>query len=132
MFNNEIVNNWEFKEAHKQVIAKLSPRSEGLIMFANIPGFFHITSLEYWSNTLLDRGLITLRYAQGLALMRQDDHVTTSHVSKAFEIQSRGIDHDILSLQLQYAPVPSTSVNTTDVVWSSNSTTETKPWTSDL
>ena len=80
----------------------------------------------------MDRGLITLRYAQGLALMRQDDHVTTSHVSKAFEIQSRGIDHDILSLQLQYAPVPSTSVNTTDAVWSSNSTTESKPWTSDL
>ena len=131
MFNNEIVNNWEFKEAHKQKIAKLSLRSEGLIMFATIPGFFHITSLEYWSNSLLDRGLITLRYAQGLALMRQDDHVTISHVSKAFEIQSRGIDNDILSLQLQYAPVSSTSVNTTDIVWSSDSTNESKPWTSD-
>jgi len=131
MFNNEIVNNWEFKEAHKQVIAKLSPRSEGLVMFGGIPGFFHITSLDYWSNSLLDRGLITLRYAQELALMRQDDHVTTSHVSKAFEIQSRGIDHDILSLQLQYAPVPSTSANPTDVVWSTDATENSKPWTSD-
>jgi len=106
MFNGEIVNIYDFKEAHKGVVAKLSPRTEGLVMFGSVQGYYHITAIETWSDMLLERGLIVMRYAQGLALMRHDDHVTSSHITKAFEIQARGIDHDILSLQLPYTPCP--------------------------
>jgi len=106
MFNGEIVNIYDFKESHKTIINNLTPRSEGLVMFGSIRGYYHITAIEAWSDILLDRGLTVMRYAQGLATMRQDDHVTSSHIAKAFEIQARGIDQDILSLHLPYVPRP--------------------------
>lgn len=53
-------------------------------------------ALHLWSERLIRYGMAILRYAKGIAVMRQSDMIETADISAAFNMVNKSIHKDLL------------------------------------